>query len=146
MAANALPPHAVIQALAALIVPIGSGVSKFFDREHRVNAFWNHILRLYNPGIIATAVPPEGGPAGLTPSPSTFIISAEIYSRATDTSGNRADLAVSDVVLTTDGTAAAPTQQTHILRIDSRQQSHPRPTNTHPPIAPHLHNPAPYPP
>jgi hypothetical protein len=86
MAASALPPHTVIQALAASTVPMGSGVSKFFDREHRVNAFWNHVLfRLYNPGIVATAVPPGGGPAGLAPSSSTSIISTEIYYGDVDT-------------------------------------------------------------
>ena len=60
MAANALPPHAVIQALAASTMPVGSGARRFFDREHRVSAFWNHVLSgLYNPGIMATAVPQE---------------------------------------------------------------------------------------
>jgi hypothetical protein len=39
MAANALPPYTAIQALAALTMLVSSGVSGFFDREHRINAF-----------------------------------------------------------------------------------------------------------
>lgn len=115
MAAPALPPLAVIQALVKstmpVVLPTGPGVTNFFDREHRVNAFWNHVLfRLYNPGTIATTPAAGGVAAVMAPSPSTsIVISAEIYPKATDTSGDRADLAVSEVVLTTGGTAASPT-------------------------------------
>ena len=110
MAANALPPHTAIQALVASTIPVSSGVSRFFDGEHRVNDFQNHVLfRLYDPRTTTTVVPPRGGPTGLAPSPSTpIVISAEIYPRATDTSGDRADLAVSDIVPTTGSTATTP--------------------------------------
>ncbi|KAK4148680.1 hypothetical protein C8A00DRAFT_19527 [Chaetomidium leptoderma] len=80
-----IPELDTIQALKA---------AGFFVREHRVNALWNTILhRLYDP------LPLVWPPSGAATSSRATVISAEIYPQADDTHGQRADLAVSEVVL-----------------------------------------------
>jgi hypothetical protein len=50
MAANALPPHAVIQALAASTMPVGSGVRRFFDRASGQCSLEPRPLQTIQPG------------------------------------------------------------------------------------------------
>jgi hypothetical protein len=117
MATNALPPHTVIQELAALTISVSSSVSRFFDREHRVNAFLEpRPLQTMQPEsqlplLLQEAVQPGWRPhrprlSSFWPRPTP---------RATDTSGDRVDLAVNDVVLTTDGTAPPQATPSHRL-------------------------------